>query len=108
LDLLPETGLHSFTGRSRRAEEKQHFIDSSIYQEFPCYGYQFPIKNHTKLSWNDRLYTVSYYIRIDNRKCVFTIKPLRSSKREKSIIIMNDVFDILRKDTDEKLNGIEK
>ncbi|MFW9878711.1 MAG: hypothetical protein ACFFG0_37000 [Candidatus Thorarchaeota archaeon] len=88
-----------FSGRSRRAESKKKIIEDSIYQELPCYGYQFPIKHLTKLRLNNLSYSVTYYLRIDNRKCVFTIKPLRSSKKDKSIILINNIFEILSKET---------
>ncbi|MFX1321022.1 MAG: hypothetical protein ACFFAQ_05185 [Promethearchaeota archaeon] len=96
-DLVDHFTYFPFSGRSRRAKEKKHIIDGSIYQELPCYGYQFPIKNHTGLSKNDLSYSVRYHFKIDNRRCIFSIKAPKSSNKEKSVIIMHDIFDILSK-----------
>ncbi|MFX1357134.1 MAG: hypothetical protein ACFFA8_07590 [Promethearchaeota archaeon] len=37
------------TGRRKRTKSKKGLIEGSTYQELPCYGYQFPIRNHVKL-----------------------------------------------------------
>jgi len=41
--------LYPFTGRSKRAKAKEGIIKTYTYQELPCYGYQFPLKDHVGL-----------------------------------------------------------
>ena len=96
--------LFVFSGGSKRAESKKTIIDGSIYQELPCYGYQFPIKNHTGLSKSNLLHIIAYSLMIDNRKCTISIKP-NLLKREEH---MNKIFDILRKDANEALTLINE
>ncbi|MHA2390664.1 MAG: hypothetical protein ACXAEX_01740 [Promethearchaeota archaeon] len=94
------TSLWVFTGKSKRSDRKEAFIDTS-----PLFGYQFPIKNHTGLDKNKFLNMVAYVVNINNRKCTIAIKPtVKSNKNEDR----ERIFDLLRKNVDEVLDTLNE
>ncbi len=48
-NLVLDLAISAFSGGSKRAKSKTGIIDASTHQELPCYGYQFPLKDHFKL-----------------------------------------------------------
>lgn len=47
--LVTDLVIKAFSGGSKKAKSKRKLIETSIYQELPCYGYQFPLKNQVRL-----------------------------------------------------------
>lgn len=93
--------LSVFSGVSTRAESKQALINGSTDQQLPCYGYQFPIENHTGLSKSSR--RIAYVVTIENHKCIISITPYRFNGKE-----ILHIFDILRKGATEVLTLINE
>ncbi|MFW9784655.1 MAG: hypothetical protein ACFFFB_20410 [Candidatus Heimdallarchaeota archaeon] len=87
------TDLWVFTGKSKRNDRKEAFLDTP-----PLFGYQFPIKYHTGLSKNKFLNLVAYMVNINNHKCTISIKPTVKSKKDED---RERIFDLLRKNLDE-------
>jgi hypothetical protein len=98
--LFYATNLWVFTGKSKRTERKDSFIEAS-----PLFGYQFPIKNHWGLSKSKLLNVVAYFVKINKFKAVVSIKPADKSKKEEDRIAF---FNILRKNPDETLEVIKE
>ncbi|UCC20498.1 MAG: hypothetical protein JSV62_04200 [Promethearchaeota archaeon] len=89
--LILTPSLSVFSGGTKRAESKKKIIEDSIFQELPCYGYQFPIENRTELSKKNLLHRIEYFVEINDRKYKISIKP-NPLKREEHL---NKILDIL-------------
>jgi len=98
----------------RNRNAKAEHTDSSIDQDLPCYGYQFPI-NSFKLNKSNSFVVYDFYVDKDMNDIYITL-PIWSSSSVKGDRVaseaireekLNKIYEILKKDPDQVLDFIK-
>ena len=113
----------TMTGHGKRAKSKTSLYDGSTSQELPCYGYQFPIKNHVRLKKkrnNTRYVIVDKVENMSNASASKQVRMLMNACRVIEITLtystykigkgyhINKLFELLCKDANQTVDSLRE